>query len=736
MSSIKNRARFKIILVYLLLASPWIGWGTVQTLKPVANSPLDWVDSTFAPRADYDAFCDRFGASDTVVISWPGCRIENAAVDRFVNSLRKLPVFFSNGHWLFERVSSGREIYRALTLSDTRLSDDQARQRLTGSLLGPDGSTTAVIITFNDEGLRQRTQLIPLIRAAATQIGGANYAEQHLAGPIIDGYSVDQASAATITRFAPLSTMVVFCICILCLDSLYVASVVFGVSCISQFLSLAILHYCGGEMTALLVVLPPLIQVLTIAGGIHLVNYAIDAADETNGEIAIDQAVQIGWLPCVLSSGTTAIGLGSLAVSGLAAVREFGIYAALGVLTTLAVLLVLLPGLLAWRPIRSIKQATATRPAKVWDALTRFQTQHAKFVCIGSLLVILGLGVGVSRLQASVRIETLFGPNSRLLHDYAWLEANVGPLVPIEAIVTFPDPKDMTVAEQIETLRHIKRTLGQSPHVTKVSSCLDFLPDKPVPLEGELAEQVLRQIKPVISKAGFLRFYHNQNHWRLTAHVTALGDVDYGSVLLQMRSDLDREMELDSALDFKVRLSGLMPLVHEIQSQLLQDLFASFIAAFLLVTIVMTIVQAGIVAGIASMIPNIFPALALFGFLGWIDHPIDIGSIMTPSVAMGIAVDDKLHFLAFFSRRIDAGFNRTEAVHAAYQHCGRAMIQTTLICGTGLAVFAFSEFVPSAHFAWMMVALLLFAIIGDLIILPAILISPLGIAFEHQVRDH
>ena len=98
-----------------------------------------------------------------------------------------------------------------------------------------------------------------------------------------------------------------------------------------------------------------------------------------------------------------------------------------------------------------------------------------------------------------------------------------------------------------------------------------------------------------------------------------------------------------------------MPLVHEIQSQLLRDLFASFMTAFVLIAIVMTIVQAGVLSGLLSMVPNVFPALALFGILGWMNHPIDIGSIMTASVAMGIAVDDSIHYFSRFnteSRRL------------------------------------------------------------------------------------
>ncbi|HBJ38746.1 MAG TPA: hypothetical protein DDZ51_29145 [Planctomycetaceae bacterium] len=205
----------------------------------------------------------------------------------------------------------------------------------------------------------------------------------------------------------------------------------------------------------------------------------------------------------------------------------------------------------------------------------------------------------------------------------------------------------------------------------------------------------------------------------------ALADHDYRQILRSLRGPLDDKLKvLDKLKSVTVELSGLMPLVHEIQRQLLHDLFASFLTAFGLIAFGMTIVQAGVISGLIAMIPNVFPSLALFGLLGWENYPIDIGSIMTASVAMGIAIDDTLHFLSFYGRCMDAGASREGAVLAAYQHCGRAMIQTTLICGAGLSVFAFSDFVPTARFAWMMIALLFTALIGDLVLLPALLLRP------------
>ncbi|MEZ6087000.1 MAG: MMPL family transporter [Pirellulaceae bacterium] len=714
----QTRRRFRLIFVYLLLLSPWIVTGAMAALQTTANSPLDWVNSDFLPRREYDEFTEQFGDGDFVIISWPGCSIDDERLDRFTHSLRHSSGFHADGEWLFNRVTSGREMMKHFTSPTMGLSHEEAKRRVGTSLLGSDGETTAVVIGFNAEGLRGRARLIPLIRAAATMYAGAAHNIQHLAGPVIDGNEVDAASQSTMRRFAPVSSLIVFGLCLICLDSLYGAVLVFGIACLSQGISLAIVHYCGGTMTALMIVLPPLIQVLAIAGGIHLVNYYFDHSDGS-AEDAITAAVRLGWLPCVLSSMTTAIGLGSLAVSGLVAVREFGIFAAIGVIVALAALLVFLPGFMRWKPIRP-PSAKNRQPAAFWSVLLDLQQRYYGVISGVGIAAMIVLGIGVSRLQPSVRIETLFGRESQLMRDYTWIEKHVGPQVPIEVIVHFARPTELSASNRLTILDRVGSQLLSEQAIQSVTSCRDFMPHATIPLTGAFAQNYLDSVAESVRSVGYLRTTEQGERWRLTAHVSALGDYDYGVILNRLRQGL--EADFGDIEGMSIELSGLMPLVHEIQRQLLDDLYASFVTAFGLIAIVMTIVQAGLIAGFVSMVPNVFPTLALFGMLGWLDYPIDIGSIMTASVAMGIAVDDTLHFLTFVQRRIDRGEEPASAILNAYQHCGRAMIQTTLICGCGLAIFAFSDFVPTARFAWMMVTLLVAALIGDLILLPSLIL--------------
>jgi hypothetical protein len=126
------------------------------------------------------------------------------------------------------------------------------------------------------------------------------------------------------------------------------------------------------------------------------------------------------------------------------------------------------------------------------------------------------------------------------------------------------------------------------------------------------------------------------------------------------------------------------------------------------------------------MIPNAFPLVVVFGLLGWLGVKIDIGIMMSASVALGVAVDDTIHFLTWFRRGTAEGLDRRSATLLAYQRCGAAMAQTTLIAGLGMAMFFVSRFMPTQRFGLMMVATLGAALVGDLVLLPALLCGPLG----------
>ena len=789
-------SRIRLVAIYVGLLLPVIAFGAFNALKSSNNSPIDWVDASFTERRQYDEFVELFGPGDVVIASWPECFWTDERLDLLTNDLRQSPRFRdSAGESLLYHVVCGREVVLKLTQgsrvsepkgqgSDEELetpnmpagpatpeiTPEVAVQRLQGSLIGPDGRTTCVIVTLNAAGLAVRADVVAAIQESIQNCCQVRLADIHLAGPVIDGLTVDAASHQSLTKFAAPSAIVVFIICWWSLRSLIGGLVVFLTACFCQAVLLAVIHYTGETLSALLIILPPLVQVLTVSGGIHLMNYYQNAATSLSPHAAAIEAFRKGWLPSVLSLGTTAMGTASLMVSGLEPIRLFGIYGTIGVLTTTATVLAVIPCsmILIGRRNHSsqsehgpfnqesgedpvlVKTENSnplqhSRTAMFWSWLASFLDRRnplALFLLFGIMLT----GVaGLPKLQTSIRIETLFPHDSRIMQDYEWLEKHLGPLVPIEVLLTFDNTCRMNDRLKMDLLWRINDSVQKHSAVHATTSALTVFPrlpsmeSLPEKMKAAMLNKAVHLAKPAFHEMGTLRTTEKGEIWRLTAHVSALEPLNYGEILKNVRKVVLDELYSQKQLPkgVTVTTSGIMPLVHQIQGQLLTDLFNSLVSAFLVITLTMTIVEAGIISGILAMASNVFPIVIAFGWMGWLQHPMDIGSVMTASIALGIAVDDTLHFLAFFRRTVNQpGVSRFSAVLSAYQHCGVAMIQTSVSCGIGLMVFAFSDFVPTSRFAILMAILLLLALLGDLLLLPALLLSPAGRFFAPGSSRH
>ncbi len=176
--------------------------------------------------------------------------------------------------------------------------------------------------------------------------------------------------------------------------------------------------------------------------------------------------------------------------------------------------------------------------------------------------------------------------------------------------------------------------------------------------------------------------------------------------------------------------------MHATQLILLRDLGASFSTAFLLITPVMMLIARGFWPGLLIMVPNVLPETLVFGTMAWLGLRLDVAGILTASVAMGIAVNDTLHFVNWYIRRLSLGDSRDQAIADTLTNCAGAMFHTMLISCCSMLPFLLAEFMPTRQFAYLMIAMLSSALLGDLVLLPAMLMSPLGRCLIPKSRQH
>jgi predicted RND superfamily exporter protein len=169
-----------------------------------------------------------------------------------------------------------------------------------------------------------------------------------------------------------------------------------------------------------------------------------------------------------------------------------------------------------------------------------------------------------------------------------------------------------------------------------------------------------------------------------------------------------------------VHLTGIAPLLEHAQREIFQGFWESFLSAFLVITGIMALAFRSPVLAVVAMLPNLFPIAVVFGLMGWMGMSVDIGITMTASIALGIAVDGTFHYVITYQKRLRDGMSGDRAAWNALVHNGEPILQAAIITSMGMLALTSSSFSPTVRFGWLMATILMVAVIGDLVFLPAL----------------
>jgi predicted RND superfamily exporter protein len=785
------------IVITLLMLAPLVLWGAMKAAQSNNNNIRQWLPRDLPEATAYEQFRQHFGADEFAIVSWDGCNLDDPRLNRFAD----LIVRYSTAH-LMQRRQSFLQVLAARidawitgisatdaaaqplfasaltgprTLDqllhapfDQKLTRDQALTRLEGILVGKDRFTSCAILRLTDAGNADRVATLEAILQTTDQLLLPRE-NVHVGGEVVFNAVIDIESHAAIDRLTGLSGLAAIGLAFLALRSVRLTLMVFVTSLYSAGFAYASVHYTGGQVNLILVVMPVLVYVTSISGCIHLTNYYTDAIRDHGLRGAPARALAAGWVPCLLSAATTAVGLISLAVSHIQPVRSFGIYGAWGVMATLLFLFLLLPVLFHRYPMRRLADAgggplphaaKADRRAARW---LRHIVGHIIRARVAILLVfaaaMLIAAAGITHTKTSVQTARFFPKDHKLVTDMRWLENHIGPLVPIEVVIDFDNGKNkLNMFERLELVAGVQARLAAMEHVGGTISPATWAPnvetDTPAPprqpatgrnpfaIVGELRRKLLNRALEA-NRAFFIdqRYLSTKalspddaavERWRITARFEAFDAMGYDEVIhrveQQVRAHL-ASLPATSMAGVEPVFTGAVPLVHAAQQELLAGLFSSFLMAFVLIGLTMALLLRGLRAGLLSMLPCVFPAIIIFGAMGLFGFVVDVGAMLTASVAMGIAVDGTLHYLTWFRRSLRHGASKDAALAEAYTHCAGALVQTTAITGLSLFVFFFTPFQPVAQFGLLMCLMLVAALIGTMVLLPAAMATRVGNLF-------
>jgi predicted RND superfamily exporter protein len=349
-SSTYIRVASVTLAVMGLTAVPVI-WGSQAGIGTMFNAPLQWIPRDAAARQSFNQFVEQFEIHEIVLVSWPGCTIHDGRTQQVVDALSSLrtKAVERGEEPLFSHITGGFTLLEQLQQEPAELSRAAAIDRLRGTLVGDDGQTSCVIVTLTEEGSIQRRRTLHEIRETVAQVTGFSGEDLRIAGSPADGVATDDASIRSLRYYSLPAILISLLLCWLCLRSIWLTLPILAIGAWGQAAVLAAVYFLGADMNAVLIVLPPLVFVLTVSGGVHLANYFYDETRGGATEGATTRALRRAWGPCWLAAITTAIGLSSLLVSAVSPIRMFGALGAIGVIAAVWLLFLVVPGVMEIR---------------------------------------------------------------------------------------------------------------------------------------------------------------------------------------------------------------------------------------------------------------------------------------------------------------------------------------------------------------------------------------------------
>lgn len=659
------------------------------------------------------------------------------------------------------------------TLMTVQIAETGDRPVVDGTWYVP-GSMAALSVAFSDVGVEDHAEALSAIQRAAESVGIP--AERlHLGGRPVAGTAMNQAvKHAGWNRSVPawnlmyrspllLSVMVSVVLSYLMLKSFRLCLLVQTISIASAVAATSLVAPTGGSMNMVLIVMPTLLMVISVSGSIHICNYWKNSGIDDPVKSVL-HAASVAWLPCFLASSTTAIGLASLMVSSLVPVRDFGIYASIGCVISFAFVLYLLPTLMLYWPARP------PHPEHVgnafWNRLGQRLSKHFALNCVANLVLTVVCMFGFLWFRTETKVIRYFPEESKVVQDYNFLEQNLSGIVSVDTLVRFDTVQQQSVPflDRARKVLEVQEALRQHSQVSGTLSLASFLNlEKPnlrsmsmmerrnarlrENLTGERIHEKIRQggedangLASMIAlpdKSADWKHSGDQilnvagdEIWRITCQSSILSDYDYGQLTRELAEIAENHLQTFPEGKPAHVVTGLIPIFLRTQQALLESLINSFGMAFVIIGIVMIFLLRSVVASLYSMIPNVFPIAIMFGLLGWGNIHVDIGTMITASVALGIAVDGTLHLITWFRQLIREGYSREDAVAKSLEHCGPALWQTSAAVGCGMLTLYPVELLLISRFGWIMCGLIFAALWGDVILLPSLLAGPLGASLE------
>ena len=751
--------RERVLLAIFVLTFPLVAYISTLPAGRFRNAITEWGNRNSNAYQQYDEFREQFGVNEYVIVSWPGCDLNDPRLRQVVTAIE------TDLSGLVERVSSGARLLDELG-DQAKLSPKAALNRLRGVLIGNNGLTTAIGFNLSSEGREKRAQVVKQLQEILTQHEIAPQ-EACFAGLGHNLYTLNKEGLESPFRMVPQIMLLAFLLTLLFVRNFWLALFVNALGSYTGCLSFNYIELMGVDMNAIIWPLPTLTMLLTVSAALHFLRYFAQATEDFQRTEANDlskeplkenatnasrrfnltqkrriagNARYSALFPVACCTLTTAIGLLSLLLSTSQPVRQFGFFGCISVVVANSLLLILMPAMLtlmgqAERIANSGSTTTALHRGWAWWA--RLTKASRWPIIVASLTLLCALLTGVGKIQTGSNLQNFFPAGHHVLEDANKVEAAAGSLNSIELLLRFEHSNDSNDRLRIQALSALSNRIESQTPINSCVCAATFCPKwKKNPNAFQKAAEKTRVdvLKKRLVENGLLHINSAKNEvtWRVSCRYSTLQEVEVAELSQTLKAMANEVFsnQGNALLDgekLSVVATGEFVLFDYVDRQFFRELLTTYVTAFLIISLIVLVVLRSPRSMLIALAPNLFPAAVVLGATGHLGYRLDVASLMTASVALGIAVDDTLHFL-LWQKKVETEQTQSPSdgpgpVEQALSHCGTAILQTSVILGASIVLYAFCGFLPTVRFGILLSAMLFAALIGDLLLLPALAVK-------------
>ncbi len=474
-----------------------------------------------------------------------------------------------------------------------------------------------------------------------------------------------------------------------------------------------------------------ILLVITMGMTIHIAvrfREAYAASPESSNRDLILEAVRHVARPCLYTVITTIVGFGSLIVSGIRPVMDFGMMMAIGLSLAFLMCFTFFPAALYFTPKgRKPDSSYAELTSSPMNIFATFTEHHGKVV-VAVALVMFVFGVsGITRLTVENRFIDYFKTDTPIYEGMTLIDERLGGTTPLEVVLEGKGKDFWIEDENIAKLAQVHDWLDGLSNTGKVLSPISLVRilegvngDKPVGkallsiMRAQIPEDLARDVlKPYVSK--------DYDQVRIAMRVRESSrELERANLLAQMDEYFQNEVDTDI---ITARSTGVFVLYNNMLQSLVSSQVYTIGAVFGVIWLTFLVLFRSPYLATIAIIPNILPVSTVLGTLGWIGIPLDMMTIMIAAITLGIAVDFAIHYIHRFREEFPKDRNYAATMHRCHNSIGQAIYYTSITIIVGFSILVLSNFYPTVYFGIFTGLAIFVALLASVTLLPLLLIS-------------